>query len=642
MPRRDRALELTANENINSLQDDIDDLTLRTASRVFADAAARDTFFAANRDTLVQGATRILLQDGGSGAPVEQIWNGATNPSNYVNTNWVALPAGGTLTGPQVKTLYEGNPNTRGLTDLGADILALLSLRDGVVVSAASWEYPPGTISIGEGTEISAAVRSLNIRSTLTGNSALVLAQLWDDTTGFQHAFVYSDSGFNDLDVNDPAGTDTFDSASFSITTTSDQFVYQVSIPTNNLSQTLSATLEIRINASDGPIAYTLDDEVTTDASGVARITLSNPILVDDAMTLYITATIDGMIGVIAGSVSTPNATISRIMVDRVPIATFNQERTEITSDITIQASNLSTYQRLLMVVPSSVSAPVTVTIDHGLQFDFIDIYNNSNQTVTLQTSGADRIHGQQTLAMSQYQGGRLRRIGANDIGLVFVNVDPGMIDDYVNGASFSENQLTLTRTGSLPDIPATMPIATNTEAGAMSAAQARKLDTLSQISPRSDEDIRDVVGATLVGGSNVTITVDDSANTITIAASLAAPGAGPSDLRYGLSQQSDPALVTFADLTDVASPADPQTVTTGATTAGDYFYIFSANTHDISSIRDTALGNVVYSDPPVSGVTNVFSKTSNVRTESGVTYDSYRLGPLNAVPSEDYVVRFS
>ena len=639
MPRRDKALSLTANENIDSIQDEVADLALRTTGRVFADAAARDTFYTANLDALVQGVTRILLQDGGAGSPVEQIWNGATNPASYVNTNWVALPAGGTLTGPQIKTLYEGNPDTNALTDVPASILALLTLESGVVVSSASWQFPPGTVQIGEGTEISAAVRSLNLRSTITNNRALILAQLWDTTDGFQDAFIYDDSGFDDLALNDPAGTDVFNTANFTITTTADQLIYQVAIPTNNVSQTIPGTLEIRVNASDGKVAFAFDNDVTTDASGIATVFLNNPILVDNAMTLYVTGTLNGMVGVVAGAVSTPNATISRLLVSRVPVATFNQKQVEVTSSITINSGNLSTYERLLIVVPSSVSSALSITFSEGLSFDFIDIYNNSDQTVTLTASGADRIHGNLTLAVTQFQGGRIRRIDTNDIGLVFVNVDPGMVDDYVNGASFAQNVLTLTRTGSLADIPATMPIATNTEAGAMSAAQALKLDTLSQISPRSDEDIRDVVGATLVAGTNVSIDVNDAANTITINASLTPAGAGPNDFRYGLSQQSDPTLVDFGALTDVASPSDPQTVTTGTTSAGDYFHIFSANTHTVQTITDTVLQQVVYQD---GGTGNIFTKTANARTEASVTYDNYRVGPLNAGIDESYVVAFS
>lgn len=116
-------------------------------------------------------------------------------------------------------------------------------------------------------------------------------------------------------------------------------------------------------------------------------------------------------------------------------------------------------------------------------------------------------------------------------------------------------------------------------------------------------------------------------------------PQPGPNDFRYGLSAQSDPALVDFGSLTDVADPSDPQTVATGTTTAGQYFHIFSANTHDIQTIRDTVLDQLVYEE---GGSGNIFTKVSDSRTESSVTYDAYSIGPLNAGVDESYIVRFS
>ncbi len=118
--------------------------------------------------------------------------------------------------------------------------------------------------------------------------------------------------------------------------------------------------------------------------------------------------------------------------------------------------------------------------------------------------------------------------------------------------------------------------------------------------------------------------------------------GATPSpslELRYGLSTESNAASVVFSSLTDVASPTNPQTVSTGTTTAGQYFYIFSANTHNIETIRDTVLDQIVYQE---GGASNIFVKVSDVRTESSITYDSYRIGPLNAGVNEDYVLTFT
>jgi hypothetical protein len=144
-----------------------------------------------------------------------------------------------------------------------------------------------------------------------------------------------------------------------------------------------------------------------------------------------------------------------------------------------------------------------------------------------------------------------------------------------------------------------------------------------------------------LIAGSNVTLTPDTVNGTITIASSAGGttPSPGPSDLRYGLSTESNPASVTWAGLTDVASPTDPQTVSTGTTSAGDYFHIFSASTHDIQTITDTVLQQTVYQE---GGSGNIFTKVSSARTESSVVYDAYTVGPLNAGVDEEYVLAFS
>ena len=140
--------------------------------------------------------------------------------------------------------------------------------------------------------------------------------------------------------------------------------------------------------------------------------------------------------------------------------------------------------------------------------------------------------------------------------------------------------------------------------------------------------------------GDGVAVTGVGNRKVITISSGgTPPPGPGPDDFRYGLSTQSDPALVTWAALTDVPSPTDPQTVQTGVTSAGNYFHIFSAASHDIQTIRDTVLDQIVYQD---GGTGNIFTKTATARTESGVIYDAYTIGPLNANVNEEYVVAFS
>lgn len=74
------------------------------SNHVFADAAARDTYFDSpdpHLDELENNATYIIV---GSGF---QLWQGATNPASYLNTNW--LDVTGLIRGPQ------GNAGTNGV-----------------------------------------------------------------------------------------------------------------------------------------------------------------------------------------------------------------------------------------------------------------------------------------------------------------------------------------------------------------------------------------------------------------------------------------------------------------------------------------------------------------------------------------------
>ena len=147
----------------------------------------------------------------------------------------------------------------------------------------------------------------------------------------------------------------------------------------------------------------------------------------------------------------------------------------------------------------------------------------------------------------------------------------------------------------------------------------------------RTDEEIRDVSYAGMVGGNGINVTVDDAANTVTISTGGGPPDAGPSSLFYGRSATDNPATVDTATLTSI-SATDPQTVETGTAAQGDYFIILTANTHDISTITDTVLQQ---------DVTSIFVKTDNVRTIGAIVYDSYVIGPLNAGVNESYVLEF-
>lgn len=172
-------------------------------------------------------------------------------------------------------------------------------------------------------------------------------------------------------------------------------------------------------------------------------------------------------------------------------------------------------------------------------------------------------------------------------------------------------------------------------------ATKLNGIETGAQVN-RTDEETFNLVKTFFVNGTNTTVVINDANNEIRINAS-GTGGTTPTpitnDLRYGLSSASDPALVDFTSLTDEANPTDPITIATGTTTAGQYFHIFSANTHDIQTITDTVLSQIVYQD----GATgNIFAKISDARTENSITYDAYSIGPLNAGVDEQYVLNFS
>ena len=235
----------------------------------------------------------------------------------------------------------------------------------------------------------------------------------------------------------------------------------------------------------------------------------------------------------------------------------------------------------------------------------------------------------------------------------------PADIDNYVDtlDLSVSGQDLTITlgRTGTLADLTQTVTLpdgntmrtdeeirdvvaamltaGTNVTLTEDDAADTLTIASTDTNTMRTDEDIRDVIGAALVAGEAITITVDDAGNTITIASTggTPTPTPGPTTLYYGLSSANDPATVDVSTLTLINS-TDPQTVSTGVATQGNYFIILTANTHDISSITDTVLQQ---------DVTDIFTKTNDVRTISTVVYDSYVIGPLNAGVDEDYVLRF-
>lgn len=99
----------------------------------------------------------------------------------------------------------------------------------------------------------------------------------------------------------------------------------------------------------------------------------------------------------------------------------------------------------------------------------------------------------------------------------------------------------------------------------------------------------------------------------------------------YGLSNDNNAPLVDLSTLSHTEAGIDSTRVSTGTTASNQYFMILVPQDHDLVRVID-GLGQ---------NVTNIFTKTTNVRQVSGVQYNSYVFGPVNAGASEDYIVRF-
>lgn len=129
----------------------------------------------------------------------------------------------------------------------------------------------------------------------------------------------------------------------------------------------------------------------------------------------------------------------------------------------------------------------------------------------------------------------------------------------------------------------------------------------------RTDEDIRDVVGTTLVAGNNVTIAVDDNANTITISAA----GGGtipthPSPLYI------EPIIDQQASSVDTGTALMSNTITGIFTiptfTGNRYLGILSPESH------------AAYTQIIIGGINQIaaFTLTNNARTIAGQSYRFY------------------
>jgi len=373
----------------------------------FADMAARDAEFTTqdNRDKLESGQTFILIEDNGSGEADVELWVGDTAPTSYDNTNWNSITAQ-IPSASVIKTLYESNANTNALVDAKLEVLSHFVFNTGLnrLISDVAIQVPEGTIYIGSQTGVSGAIRALNVRSDVTSNTGLIMAQLYDDN-GFTPAFMYKNANTPAIDtvaINNPVGSDTSNTSVFSFTTTEDELFTKFRIPTNQNNASVDFDVTIRLTSHVGPVAVHFDGTLTTGATGVAEIDLRNdfnPILVDSGTELFVTANCNGMVGVDDNGKFTPNGEIDRIVIERDPLISSKSitDGTHQGIDITYQSAD-NTFD--FMVTGDSYAEPAISSLTITGESTLVDapFTISGTKTFTYNVVNPENVQGNLTL----------------------------------------------------------------------------------------------------------------------------------------------------------------------------------------------------------------------------------------------------
>jgi hypothetical protein len=155
-----------------------------------------------------------------------------------------------------------------------------------------------------------------------------------------------------------------------------------------------------------------------------------------------------------------------------------------------------------------------------------------------------------------------------------------------------------------------------------------------SDIAPTGSSFTQTITSVTLQNNASVTFELSGTRNdgsriskTFSIRAHALAE-----KLYFGRSASNNPATVDETGFDSIEAGVDGSSVTTGTASANEYFIILTPTNHDISSITDTVLQQ---------DVTDIFTKTENVRTIGSVSYNSFVIGPLVAGVDESYTLDF-
>lgn len=645
---------------------------------IYADAAARNTYFAANQsevDRLARNEFLIIrLDDNSSGDVAYQQYTGAEG--SYVPADWV-----------DVTSLVQGD---RGLPGDAATV-ANLSPRTAPIKSATEEELvdslmtqPSEDIVVVDG-EIGTTRTTLRIGDNLTlgeDGAAAILSDMIDDIRALPAGTLVNPDGSTGLNavirrdqlqsqVLQPADNETQVGDWIAwVPVTDDRIVKSIRVRFAQAATGVRFTIRQADNQTqtDGPVLYRSHTDtiwnsgggfsVTTSPEGgpsTYEVVLENAAKVLQGKFVYLVVEQNtqgtGDIEFRGATLNIAGVTQFYAYLDQTFLIETRDEialAEDIAHPVTLRR-DMPTAEQSLSLVNASLNNNSALW---KVSADQLTSSNRSDATIFALQSGLLDVDGNEIPTTStaantiQLRGGSdVRIFGQDDFRVVDAPIIESDIteeivfvfDDLtINNANLNTyNRKTLVC--NLTGTSKTITIAQNTNIDYFDVFVGESTPLL--VETQGLERINDEIDKRFTanqGGRIKKMTasgqygiVYDSSN------DLASGGITPADadrIYYGLSQSDDTTTIDFATLTREDNPTDPDTLSTGTTSSGDYFVVFVPMTHDITSIFDTVLQQ---------DVTTIFTSLDNAQVADTISFKSYIIGPLNADVNEQYVINF-
>lgn len=449
-----------------------------SADRPFATVAARNTWAAANLGDLVDSQTVVLVD----GAPQTwYLWTGDTNPSSHDATDWIDAtplvqgPAGQDGAASDLSGVSDRNVpfNDNGsFADSPIRVLA-----DGQAFISGVTNIEGGTLGLGPFIDISERGGFIGTTNAFGDEFTLVDYRTPQDAPSSRPRILAYTEAENNFVVQSEQSESLSSPVSFNYTPTllarTNALTGEVGTDITGLRLRIANSADVTQVLKYWPSEADWRDGTGRDfAAGTMTIDFEDTELpLNQNTTLQIDIVYDSgtLLGNAAG-VPAITAVLQRgEFIDLAYFSDIAHDFLEITADVTITPSNLSTYNRKTLYVTNAAVGDIDISLSDGLDdFEFIDVLNFSNlhglYVREVPNSGV-RVNGESDVRFTQFEGGRVvKQPGTNTYAIIFDNTDPDMVDNYVDtlGVEVSGQTLTVTlgRTGNLPDLvrTATLP----------------------------------------------------------------------------------------------------------------------------------------------------------------------------------------